>query len=201
MDGPQRGPRRDVSATQVDGAAEGQHADDHRGRLEAALVACEIGTWTWDIRNDRVRGDINLDGMFGDPTEEVSTTSTPPKAPRRRVLVVDDNEDAANSLTMLLELDGHEAKAAYTAREALEQAASFDPDVVLLDIGLPEMDGYEVARRMRTLPYAGRMRLVALTGYGQAEDCQRALAAGFDDHLVKPVEFSALEGMLLQERE
>ncbi len=109
----------------------------------------------------------------------------------RRVLVVDDNVDAANSLAEFLRLEGHRTEAVYRAKEALDAIADFNPDVVLLDIGLPDMDGYEVAKRIRA--GGSSVRLVALTGYGQAEDIQRTLSAGFDAHLVKPVDFLALE--------
>ena len=112
---------------------------------------------------------------------------------RSRLLIVDDNRDAADSLALLLELEGHEVSAVYTAEAALEQARKFNPSVVLLDIGLPEMDGYEVARRMRAMPELGDVRLVAVTGYGQAEDRRRTRDAGFDDHLTKPVDLSNVE--------
>jgi signal transduction histidine kinase len=115
---------------------------------------------------------------------------------KRRVLVVDDNEDAATSLAELLRFDGHVVESAFTARGALDKFESFGPDIVLLDIGLPEMDGYEVARRMRSLSGSRRFALVALTGYGQSSDRDRALDAGFDDHLVKPVDFDALRRVL-----
>jgi CheY-like chemotaxis protein len=118
------------------------------------------------------------------------------KAPPRRVLIVDDNEDAANSLAMILNLGGHETASVYTAVDALQRAASFRPDVVLLDIGLPGMDGYEVAQKLRELPGLRDIRLVAVTGYGRSDDRIRARDAGFDDHLTKPVEFAALERTL-----
>jgi signal transduction histidine kinase len=118
------------------------------------------------------------------------------RAPARRTLVVDDNQDAAESLAMLLSLDGHEVQAVFTPQQALEQVQSFKPEIILLDIGLPDMDGYEVARRVRAMPGGRQIRLVALTGYGQSEDRQRALAAGFDNHLVKPVEPGKLAQML-----
>jgi PAS domain S-box-containing protein len=121
-----------------------------------------------------------------------------PKAQPRRVLIVDDNADAANSLSMLLSLQGHETQVAYGAQEALACSGAFRPDIGLLDIGLPEMDGYELARRLRAMPEMSRLRLVALTGYGQAEDQQRALAAGFDAHLIKPVDLVALERALTE---
>jgi CheY-like chemotaxis protein len=119
-------------------------------------------------------------------------------APARRILVVDDNVDAAHSLAQVLQLDGHESEPVYGAVEALERAQSFRPDVILLDIGLPQMDGYEVARRLRQLDGFADIRLIALTGYGQHEDRQRSLAAGFDAHLAKPVDFAALERELAQ---
>jgi PAS domain S-box-containing protein len=127
---------------------------------------------------------------------EIAHAPPPFKAPPRRVLVVDDNVDAAASLALLLMLDGHETEAVNSAHAALEFAKSFKPDVVLLDIGLPEMDGYEVALRLRKLAELNGVRLIALTGYGQSEDRERARAVGFDDHLVKPVEFQALERAL-----
>jgi signal transduction histidine kinase len=104
-----------------------------------------------------------------------------------RILVVDDNQDAADSLGMMLELDGHQTRVVYSGQAAIAEARSFTPDVILLDIGLPEMDGYDVARLLRRDPVLAKVRLVALTGYGQPEDRDRALKAGFDDHLVKPV--------------
>jgi CheY-like chemotaxis protein len=117
-------------------------------------------------------------------------------APPRRVLIVDDNEDAANSLALLLKLGGHETASVYSASDALVHAAAFKPDVVLLDIGLPGMDGYEVAQRMRELPGLRDIRLVAVTGYGRSDDRLRAREAGFDDHLTKPVEFGLLDRTL-----
>lgn len=117
-------------------------------------------------------------------------------APPRRVLIVDDNEDAANSLAMILKLSGHETASVYTAVDALERATEFRPDVVLLDIGLPGMDGYEVAQKMRELPGLRDIRLVAVTGYGRSDDRVRARDAGFDDHLTKPVEFAVLDRAL-----
>ncbi len=113
----------------------------------------------------------------------------------RRVLVVDDNEDAANMLGELLEDAGHEVRAAYTGTEALRAAETFRPDIVLLDIGLPDMDGYEVARRLRT----GRARgakIAALTGWAQPRDVNRSEAAGIDVHLVKPASLQAIEDVI-----
>jgi len=122
------------------------------------------------------------------------------KTPPRRVLIVDDNEDAANSLALILELGGHETASVYSAVDALARAAEFRPDVVLLDIGLPGMDGYEVAQKLRELPGLRDIRLVAVTGYGRSDDRLRARDAGFDDHLTKPVEYAVLERTLARAR-
>jgi CheY-like chemotaxis protein len=113
-----------------------------------------------------------------------------------RILIVDDNVDAADSIAMLLSMEGHQTRTVNTARAALLAAPEFRPEVVLLDIGLPEMDGYEVARRLRTQNGSQRMRLVAVTGYGQPADRRRAQAAGFDEHMVKPVEPATLQAFL-----
>ena len=106
---------------------------------------------------------------------------------RRRVLVVDDNKDSAESMSMLLELWGHEVVCAYDGRTALETAANYHPQAVFLDIGLPGMDGYEVAARLRDLPEAAGAVLIAITGYGQDADAQAAADAGFDAHCTKPI--------------
>jgi CheY-like chemotaxis protein len=114
----------------------------------------------------------------------------------RRVLVVDDNVDAADSLAMLLHLDGHTTEAVYSPYEVIDHIRTFAPDLVLLDIGLPGLDGYELARRIRAMPDLAGLKLVALTGYGQPEDRHRAFRAGFDAHVVKPVSMDALEQVL-----
>ncbi len=118
------------------------------------------------------------------------------KVPPCRVFVVDDNVDAADSLAMLLEMQGHTSMAVHSAREALERIESFQPDVMLIDIGLPDIDGYELVKRLRDRPQWRELRKVALTGYGQAEDKRRALEAGFHAHLVKPVDVPTLERAL-----
>jgi len=116
----------------------------------------------------------------------------------RRVLVIEDNEDAANSLREVLELDEHVVEVAYTGREGIEKAHAFHPDVVLCDIGLPEMDGYEVARAMRADVDLSRVALVALSGYAQPEDVETARKAGFDAHLAKPPSIDTLERALAE---
>ncbi|HWB08555.1 MAG TPA: ATP-binding protein [Pirellulales bacterium] len=114
----------------------------------------------------------------------------------RRILVVDDNVDATTTLAMLLSVQQHAVKVAHDGLAALEAAKEFRPDVILLDIGLPRMDGYEVARRLREESDLKNVLLVALTGYGQEEDRRRSAEAGFDFHLVKPVSLEALQGAL-----
>ena len=114
----------------------------------------------------------------------------------RRVLVVDDNRDAADSLAMILEMSGTEVAVAYDGEQALVLIEEETPDVVLMDIGMPVMDGYEVARRIRSTPGGERFHLVALTGWGQADDKERALSTGFDEHLTKPVDPDVLAQML-----
>jgi CheY-like chemotaxis protein len=115
-----------------------------------------------------------------------------------RVLVVDDNVDAAASLALLLEAYGHAVQTAHDGRAALALAADFVPQVVLLDIGLPGLDGYAVARQLRRQPGLEGAMLVALTGYGQEEDRRRSREAGLDRHLVKPVDPAELERLLAQ---
>jgi len=115
----------------------------------------------------------------------------------RRILVVDDNVDAARTLGELLELWGHQVRVVHDGPTAIETARSYRPEVVLLDIGLPKMDGYEVARRLRQLPGLSGMVLVALTGYGQEEDQNRAREAGFDYHFTKPVDLADLRKLLV----
>lgn len=111
------------------------------------------------------------------------------------VLVVDDNVDAADSLATLLEMQGHRTRTANDGPHALDHCRASRPDVVLLDIGLPGMDGYEVARRLKNMPSFSTVKLVAITGYGQPEDVAHAKAAGFDHHLVKPVDLDGLLGL------
>ncbi|WP_233837000.1 ATP-binding protein [Paraburkholderia sp. ZP32-5] len=134
-------------------------------------------------------------------TEAHSTTGMTDRqtsATTRRILVVDDNRDAADLLAALLQADGHEVTAAYSSRAALALLARFRPDIVLLDIGLPDIDGYELARLIRAEKDMQHVRLIAITGYGQEEDKARSAAAGFAAHLLKPVEFSQLQQLLAQ---
>jgi PAS domain S-box-containing protein len=132
----------------------------------------------------------------------VADEPSPGAAPaaRRRILIVDDHRDAANSLAVLLRLHGQEVRTAHDGLEAVEAARAFRPDVVLLDIGLPRLNGLEVARRLRENLGLTDALLVAVTGYGQLEDRGRSREAGFDAHLVKPVDLDALMPLLAKER-
>jgi CheY-like chemotaxis protein len=112
------------------------------------------------------------------------------------VLIADDNHDAAVSLSMLLQAMGHDTRVVHDGIEALEEAELFRPDVVLLDIGMPRLDGYETARRIASRPWATATRIVAVTGWGQEADRQRAKEAGFHLHLVKPVDLDALREVI-----
>ena len=120
----------------------------------------------------------------------------PARSSGHRLLVVDDNVDAAISLAMLLRLQGHEVRVAHDGPSALDLATSYRPDMVFLDIGMPGMDGHEVARRLRQHPELKNVVLAAITGWGQQEDRRRTAEVGFDHHLVKPVEPAALENLL-----
>lgn len=156
----------------------------HGGSVSAASPGIGLGS-TFTIRLPR------LEHV---PEPAVSARAKP--GPRRRVLVVDDDADAADSVAMLLRLNGHEVDVAYSALAGLEAASRTVPDVILLDIGLPRMNGYEMARRLRSNQALRATRLLALSGFGRAEDRERSRAAGFDEHLVKPASLEALERAL-----
>ncbi|MGH8169220.1 MAG: ATP-binding protein [Steroidobacteraceae bacterium] len=159
----------------------------HDGQVSARSAGLGCGS-SFEIRLPRIAR----------PAAKVD--DIPVKSRPRRVLIVDDNADAAQSLSMLLTFGGHETQVALGSNEALERLESFQPEVALLDIGLPEINGYELAQRLRSMPSFHGIRLVAVTGYGQAEDRQRALASGFDEHLAKPVDLAALERLLAGKR-
>ena len=112
--------------------------------------------------------------------------------------MADDNRDAADSLAMMLRLLGNEVRTANDGQQAVEAVAEYNPDVVILDIGMPRLNGYEAARRIRGEPWGKGVMLVAITGWGQEEDKQRTREAGFDHHLVNPVQFAALQRLLAQ---
>jgi CheY-like chemotaxis protein len=114
----------------------------------------------------------------------------------RRILLVDDNRDAADSLALLLGLEGHDVRVAYAGRPAIQVAHEFQPEIAVLDLGLPDLSGYDVARLLRQDPALGRIELIALTGWGQDEHRKRAIEAGFDHHLTKPVDLEQFARLL-----
>ena len=129
----------------------------------------------------------------GSPPGETNSRAARPKY---RIVVADDNEDAAESLAMLLRMLGHDPQVVHDGLQAVEEAAAGKPDVVLLDIGMPNLNGYDACRRIRALPGGKDIFLVALTGWGQEEDRQRSREAGFDEHLTKPADPAVLEKLL-----
>ena len=126
----------------------------------------------------------------------MSSSSRDDSVVTKRVLIAEDNVDAAESLQMWLQMSGHEVHTATDGPSALAAAESLRPDIVLLDLGMPRMDGYEVARHIREAPWGKDMVLVALTGWGDDEDRRRTAAAGFDHHLTKPVPPDEIEELI-----
>jgi CheY-like chemotaxis protein len=160
----------------------------HDGRVEAFSAGANQGS-EFVVHLPAVTGEPLPSPVNG--ADQVSDRPRP-----SRVLIVDDNADGARSLTMLLEMGGHEVRTCYDGLTGLAEAEVFCPEVVFLDIGLPGMDGFEVARRLRARELSPRPLLVALTGYGQAEDVRLSREAGFDYHLVKPADPQALTALL-----
>ena len=150
----------------------------HHGTLQAHSAGPGQGS-TFEVRLPRISA-----------PDSVEQAAVPLGAPRR-ILIVDDNRDAADSLAQLLTFEGHQVDVVYRSIDALEHVAQHLPDVVLLDIGMPQMDGHAVARALRAR-HGRALRVIALTGYGRPEDRERSGAAGFDAHLVKPIELQAL---------
>lgn len=165
--------------------SEGRH-EMHNGRVSVSSSGVGQGT-TFEIRLPLVS-----------PPESHVKAESGSAVVSRRILVVDDNADAADSLALMFKMDGHEVVCAYGAHEAIDRVADFKPSIAFIDIGLPDMDGYELARRLRLLAPRSALRLVALTGYGQAQDQSRSLAAGFEAHLVKPASYEALCKLLVR---
>ena len=161
----------------------------HGGRVEARSDGCGQGS-EFVVHLPAALGPRDAEGLHDAQTAGASTSA------RARVLLVEDNVDAADALGMLLELLGHEVQVVHDGLAALEALQRRMPDVMLVDIGLPGIDGFEVAQRVRALPGARSVVLVALTGYGRSEDKERTRAAGFDHHLTKPVEIDALQGLV-----
>jgi CheY-like chemotaxis protein len=163
----------------------------HEGKVEAHSSGLGRGS-EFDVRLP-VLADQAVRRELPQPPD---ASKLPEPAPARRVLVVDDNQDSARSLAQLLKLSGHESRVAYDGAEAIDAAEQFRPQVVLLDIGLPKVNGFDVCRHIRQQEWGREALLVALTGWGQTEDRQKTQKAGFDQHLVKPIDFTELTKLL-----
>lgn len=165
----------------------------HGGRIAAASPGPGCGS-TFTVHLPA----LQLDTRPMEPDSRTEDPTAPaPAHGARRVLVCDDNEDAAMVLGMLLRTLGHEVHTVHDGLAAVEQAAEFHPQVIILDIGMPRLDGYEAARRIRALPGGHDLRLIALTGWGQDKDKLRAREAGFDEHLTKPVDAELLQRLVV----
>ena len=162
----------------------------HGGTVEAQSVGLGKGS-EFTVRLPVLRSPIGRSLMLSKERDEHSGAGW-------RVLVVDDNVDSADSIAMLLQVSGHDVRVAYSGPDALETAAEYQPDIVLLDIGLPGIDGYEVARRLRSHAQLEKVKLIAVTGYGQDADRLQSQEAGFDYHLVKPVDAQKLQDLLVE---
>lgn len=162
----------------------------HGGRVEATSPGIGRGS-QFTIRLPRAR-------MMAHTAEgETSMSKTSVRAGgRRTVLVADDNRDAADTLALLLDMDGYETAVAYGGQQALDSIRQKRPDAVILDIGMPDLNGYEVARRIREEEWARNLLLLAITGWGHADDVARAKAAGFNEHLTKPVDADSVVRLL-----
>jgi PAS domain S-box-containing protein len=166
----------------------------HGGRIEARSAGLGSGS-EFSVRLPR--SCVRL--AHGIAGELPGAVRRAPAAATRRVLVADDNRDAADSLALIFECDGHQVWRAFSGQEALAVALRERPEFMILDIGMPDMSGYEVAERVRAEPWGKRATLVAVTGWGQESDRQRARVAGFDQHLTKPVDPAHLEALLAQD--
>src|SRR6185437_6607846 len=158
----------------------------HRGTLEVRSEGPGLGS-EFIVNLPRT--------MLSAPTHEPASPTSALQV-SRRILIADDNKDAADSLAILLRMDGHDIVVVHDGRLAMSTIESFRPEIALLDVGMPGLDGYEVARHVRQCPLGTMITLIAVTGWGQASDKARATAAGFDHHFTEPVEPEALIRML-----
>jgi CheY-like chemotaxis protein len=165
----------------------------HGGTIEAKSEGRDKGS-EFIVRLPVAQGDSGSKARSSARPEESANQAS------RRVLVVDDRRVQAESLGMLLEAVGHEVRIALDGPGALEISAEFNPEVALVDIGLPGMSGYELARRLRAHPRHKNMLLIAQTGWGREEDRQRSRDAGFDHHLAKPIDHETLFRLLVKQR-
>ena len=164
-----------------DDARQAHHRDD--GGTVAAHADADSGV-EFEVRLPIVRAPISVARKAAQPATGDELEPTAPQ----RILIADDNADSAESMGMLLRLMGNDVRIASDGLEAVEQAASFQPDIVLMDIGMPRLDGYEAARRIRNQDWSRDTLLVAVTGWGPSDDSDEATAAGFDCHFTKPLD-------------
>jgi DNA-binding response OmpR family regulator len=162
----------------------------HGGRIDVASDGPGLGS-EFTVRLPVVQGALTQAVATGGPSAPEPTRRVP-----LRILVVDDNVDAADSVAWLLRHQSHDVRTAHDGRSAIEMAAGFRPRVVVLDLGLPQLDGYEVSRRLRASAETRDALIIAVSGYGQDEDRRRSTEAGFDYHFIKPVDFQTLLGVL-----
>jgi CheY-like chemotaxis protein len=165
----------------------------HGGQVAVASPGVGRGT-EFTVVLPVVATDATAIPVAAAPAGDASAAVGPPVS--RRVMVADDNQDAADTLAMILELAGHEVRVAHDGRTAFAVAADFRPEFALLDLGMPTLSGYELATALRAETWGRDMQLIALTGWGQDADRQSAAAAGFDRHLTKPVDPSVIEELL-----
>ena len=163
----------------------------HGGSVEAHSSGPGLGS-EFIIRLPNIIDEMQLEAPLRLATEDEMT----PRCSRRRILVVDDNRDSTESMRLFLDMLGNEVAVSYDGLEAMEALASFRPDVVLLDIGLPKLNGYEVVRQIRQQPGGKDVYLIALTGWGQEEDRRSCKEAGFDRHMLKPIDLKVLQELL-----
>jgi CheY-like chemotaxis protein len=164
----------------------------HGGRVEVMSPGVGLGSeFSFYLPRSRVVMGNEIEPSLADAEERRGS-------PEFKILIADDNRDAVDSLAMLLEMDGYHVTVAYSGQDALYLAETLRPQVVLLDIGMPDMSGHEVARAIRRAHWGSTMRLIAVTGWGQVQDQERTSAAGFDRHLTKPVDPDRL-GTLIHE--
>ena len=197
---PEMMPRLFVMFTQADGVKGRNEGGLGVGlALVRGIVALHGGTVHAHSRGLGCGSEFSVRLPFSEPAVEVRQPDARmdiDREVRKKILVVDDNRDAADTCAELLELSGHHVQTAYTGSEALDLAATFRPHAVVLDIGLPDLDGYSLAKHIRATTWGRQALLIAVTGWGQREDKRRALEAGFDHHLAKPVAAEALESAL-----
>ena len=168
----------------------------HGGRVEAASPGPGLGS-AFTIRLPRLAVKVAEPATTAEPAEPAEAAeAVPPVGPARRILIVDDHQDSTDSLALFLRLRGHDVRTAHDGPSALDEIERYRPEVVFLDLGLPGMSGYDVARRVRMMNEPGAPRLVALTGYGTDADRQKTRDAGFDVHLAKPVDPRAVDTLL-----